>query len=160
MTGVRLRLAGPEDAGRLNRALARLSQDLGDTHRADADMIAAAGWGAHPVFRAILAELGESVLGAALYSPGFSTAKGGAVAYVSDLWVSGSARGSGLGRRLLAAVARDAAETWGAERMKLNVYHATTGARDFYARLGFVPATYQAELHLDAAGCAALRGAK
>ena len=100
------------------------------------------------------------MVGAALYSPSFSTAKGGAVTYVSDLWVAESERGSGLGRRLLAAVARDAAECWGAERMKLNVYHATPRPRAFYARLGFVPATQQTELQLDAPGCAALRGAE
>ena len=59
MTGPRLRLAGPEDADRLDRALAQLSAALGDTHRADADLLTAAGWGPHPVFRAILAEAGR-----------------------------------------------------------------------------------------------------
>lgn len=157
MTEATLRQATRHDAGRLNHALAQLSQTLGDTHHASDAQIAAAGWGPHPAFRAILAEQGNTVVGAALYSPSFSTARGGAVVYVSDLWVDTDTRGSGLGPRLLAAVVRDAQATWGAQKMKLNVYHATPRARSFYERLGFAPASGQTEMHLDATGCAALK---
>ena len=151
-----IRLAGRADADRLNAALARLSAVLGDTHRARAADLAAAGWGKHPVFRAQLAERGGTVVGAALYSPSYSTAKGAVVVYVADLWVDDALRGQGLGPRLLAAVSADGRATWGASALKLNVYHATPRARGFYERLGFVPADHQTEMLLDAAGCAAL----
>ena len=154
-----IRLATRADAVRLNAALRRLSDDLGDTHRATDDMIARAGWGAHPSFRALIAEEGEAVTAVALYSPCFSTSRGGALAYISDLWVAEMQRGTGMGRRLLAEVARDAAATWGADRLKLVVYDDSPAARAFYDRLGFTPATGQTELHLDAAQCEALKGA-
>ena len=149
MTEVVLRLARQGDAARLNRALARLSADLGDTHRATDAEVAAAGWGRAPVFRAILAEAAVDVVGVALYSPCFSTVRGGAVAYLSDLWVAEALRGSGIGRKLLAEAGRDAAATWSARRLKLNVYQTMSQTRRFYEALGFEPATHQTELHLD-----------
>ncbi|EPX75453.1 GNAT family N-acetyltransferase [Salipiger mucosus] len=160
---ISLRQASRADAPRLNAALARLSAELGDTHNATDAEIAAAGWGAAPLFRALLAEeggvvAGGPVLGCALYSVVFSTARGGGVVHVSDLWVSAEARGAGLGRRLLAGVAADAERTWGAERMKLDVYHDSPRARVFYERLGFRPATHHDEMRLDPEGVAALKG--
>lgn len=154
---VRFEVATEAQVPRLHAALARLSQDLGDTHRAGVDELRRAGFGAHPAFRAVLASEAGETLGVALYSPSFSTARGGVVVYVSDLWVDAQTRGSGLGPRLLAAVLRDAQACWGAARMKLNVYHATPRARSFYERLGFSPAEGQTEMHLDETGCEALK---
>lgn len=154
---LRFDVAREADVPRLHAALARLSQVLGDTHRAGEGDLRRAGFGAHPAFRAVLASDGETTHGVALYSPSFSTSRGGVVVYVSDLWVDAALRGSGHGPRLLAAVLRDAQACWGAGRMKLNVYHATPRARAFYERLGFTPAEAQTEMHLDEAGCTALK---
>ena len=110
---VRFEVATEAQVPRLHAALARLSQDLGDTHRAGVDELRRAGFGAHPAFRAVLASEAGETLGVALYSPSFSTARGGVVVYVSDLWVDAQTRGSGLGPRLLAAVLRDAQACWG-----------------------------------------------
>jgi ribosomal protein S18 acetylase RimI-like enzyme len=134
---IRLRLAERADAPCLNAGLAQLSATLGDTHRATDAQLAEAGWGAAPLFRAQLAEDADQLLGAAMYSPVFSTALGGPGAYVSDLWVAEAARGQGLGPRLLQAVFEDAGQEWGAIFLRLVTGRDNTRARAFYARMGF-----------------------
>ncbi|RKF14703.1 GNAT family N-acetyltransferase [Roseovarius spongiae] len=157
MTELRFRLAERADAARLNAALAQLSDALNDPHRATDDDLARAGWGANPVFRAILAEDADGeVAGAALYSPLMSTSRGMTMVFVSDLWLAPARRGSGLGRRLLGAVCRDARAAWGAQAIKLAVYHSSEGARAFYDRLGFRPASGATEMVLDPEKCKAL----
>lgn len=158
MTDVTLRIAVEADAPRLHAALERLSADLGDTHGADLGTLRRAGWGESPAFRAVLAERGDSVTGVALYSPCFSTVRGGAGIYVSDLWVAPEGRGQRLGRRLLAAAWKDAKAVWAARFVKLGVYTHSDGARRFYDRLGFAPIADQTDMVLGPAGCAALEG--
>lgn len=149
-----IRIAGPEDAATLARALAALSAELGEDNRADADALAEAMARPAPPFRAALA--GE--VGAALYSPLYSTVMGGAGVYVADLWVAPEARGTGLGRRLLRAVSRDAGEVWGAHFLTLAVYDHSRDAMAFYRRLGFRPVSGQTRLTLDPGPFAALKG--
>ena len=153
-----IRLADRADAGRLNTGLAHLSAALGDTHRATDDRIAAQGWGDWPAFRAQLAEEGDALVGLALYSPIYSTVRGGAGVYVSDLWVAAQCRSDGLGRRLLRAALLDAEAEWGAGFLRLQVYDHTPRARRFYDRLGFVQTRGLADLVLDTAACEALKG--
>lgn len=149
--GITIRLAEAADAGRLNAALRALSADLGDTHRAtDAD-IAAAGFGSEPAFRAILALRAEQVVGVAVFSPLYSTTRGCAGAYVSDLWVARAARGDGLGPRLLAAV-RDA----GAGFIRLAVYGDNPRAVAFYERMGFAARRGEVGMILDGAALKAI----
>ncbi len=152
---ISLRQAERGDVERLHEALCALSNDLGDAHGAGADDLVRAAFGPAPVFRAQLAEVGPGPLwGVAVYSPVFSTTRAAAGAYVSDLWVSPRARGAGLGQRLLAAVARDAARHWRAGFIKLTVYDDNPDAQRFYARLGFVPARGETVFTLDRAGMA------
>ncbi|MCB2134255.1 MAG: GNAT family N-acetyltransferase, partial [Rhodobacteraceae bacterium] len=99
---ITFRLAGAEDAARLNAALRALSDDLGDTHKATDDDILRAGFGKDPAFRAILALRGDAVVGVAVFSALYSTTRARAGAYVSDLWVAEAARGARIGPRLLA----------------------------------------------------------
>ncbi|MGG7644329.1 GNAT family N-acetyltransferase [Rhodovulum sp. YNF3179] len=158
MDGIAIRQATPADAGRLNAALAALSADLDDPHAADADLLARAISGAAPAAHALLAEGTTGLLGAALYSPLVSTARGQAGVYVSDLWIADAARGQGLGRRLLAAVARDAARRWRAGFIKLAVYEDNPRARAFYDRLGFTPAAREQYMSMQGAAFEALKG--
>jgi ribosomal protein S18 acetylase RimI-like enzyme len=130
-----IREAGPADMPALHRALAALSADLGDSHQAGPAALAAACQGPRAFALALIA--GHGPQGAALAAPVFSTTRGGAGAYVSDLWVAPERRGGGLGRALLAEVARIGARRWGAHFLKLSVYDRAAGARAFYARLGF-----------------------
>jgi len=125
------------DVARLNNALRALSATMGDSHRAtDADP-ARAGFGANAAFHALLAEWGGETLGVAVYSPLYSTTRGLAGAYVSDLWVSAGARGKGPGSRLLCAVRDRARGQWGAGFLRLAVYADNPAAQAFYTRLGF-----------------------
>ncbi|KJS17649.1 MAG: hypothetical protein VR78_05865 [Hoeflea sp. BRH_c9] len=139
---INIRRAVSGDAAALNQALAQLSADMGDVHRAtDAD-VARFGFGPALVFHAILAETsGGAVVGVAAYSPFYSTTLGAVGIYVSDLWVDGSTRGQRLGERLLAAVRDAGAAEWDAGFIRLGVYHDNPRARGFYERLGFVPNT-------------------
>ncbi|KPQ05740.1 MAG: putative acetyltransferase [Rhodobacteraceae bacterium HLUCCA12] len=157
MSTITLRLAGPDDAVALNTALRALSRDLGDPHRATDTRMAAALAPGGPC-RAILAQQGDRLIGAALFSPLFSTARGSAGAYVSDLWIDAELRGGGLGQTLLAAVRDVAARDWRADFLRLSVYASNPRARAFYDRLGFAPATDEHTLTLDGAALAALKG--
>lgn len=130
-------LAGPKDIADLARALEALSGDMDDTHRATVTVLAHACFGEGAACHGLLARRDGAVIGAALVSPVFSTTYGAAGAYVSDLWVADAARGQGMGRALLRAVAGFAWEKWRARFLKLTVYAENTGARAFYDRLGF-----------------------
>lgn len=137
MPPVTLHRAGPEDVARLDAALRGLSADLGDSHRATPDGLAAAGFGAAPAFRAILGLAGGDAVGVALFSQIYSTTRGMPGAFVSDLWVAEAARGSGLGPRLLGAVRDTARAEWGGGFIRLAVYDGNRRAIAFYERLGF-----------------------
>ena len=154
---VTIRTATAADAPALNAALSRLSADLGDAHHADTADLAAAGWGENPAFRAQLAQAGVQTVGVALYSPLFSTVRGGAGVYVSDLWVAPGRRSGGLGRQLLAAALADGHDRWAARFIKLAVYDDNAMARAFYDRLGFAAARGETTLTIDHNGLAALK---
>ena len=72
-------------------------------------------------------------VGALLASPLFSTTRGGAGLFVSDLWVDAGLRGTGLGQRLLACALRE----WEPAFVKLSVYDGNESAQGFYASAGF-----------------------
>lgn len=132
-----IRTAKEEDIELLDHALRALSRDLDDTHVASADDLRRAGFGKDGAFVAVLATQKDAPVGAAIFTPIFSTTLGGPGAYVSDLWVSEHARGAGLGRRLLAGVAREARTRWGGGFIRLAVYSDNPRATAFYRRLGF-----------------------
>ena len=153
---VTIRLAVAADAARLNAALRALSEDLGDAHRAtDAD-IAAAGFGPDPAFRAVLALRDDAIVGVAVFSPIYSTTRALAGAYVSDLWVAQSARGSQLGPRLLAAVRDTAKARWGGGFIRLAVYTDNPRAVAFYERMGFSARTGEVGMILEGAALKAI----
>lgn len=130
-----IRLAGPGDMAALHAGLSRLSDELGDRHRATEAALAQACTAPQPAAYGFVA--GDGPEGAALAAPLFSTTRGAAGLYVSDLWVAPAARGTGLGRRLLAHVARFGADRWGASFLRLSVYGENAAALAFYDRLGF-----------------------
>ena len=143
----------------LDQALRALSADLGDPHPADIALLEQAGFGPTPAYYALIAENGEAGLcGAAMYSPVMSTTLAAPGVFVSDLWVEKSARGTGLGRRLLAQVAQDAGTRWNAGCLKLAVYHDASGARRFYDQLGFGARTDETTMLLDRPAFEVLKG--
>lgn len=137
--GIYIRRAREADAGKLNSALKRLSADIGDDHAASVEDLLRHGFGSSSAFHALLAEKGTEgeVVGAIVFSPVFSTVRASAGLYVSDLWVAEETRGSGLGRRLLAASLSSVPSGWTVGFLKLAVYDDNPDARAFYDRLGF-----------------------
>lgn len=160
MDDIEIRIARRTDVARLDAALNRLSEDLGDAHAASVADLERFGFGVAPAFQALLAERGEETLGCAVYSPVFSTIRAAPGLYVSDLWISREARGLGLGRRLLGAAARAAEAAWGARFLKLTVYDDNHPAQAFYDRLGFHRDARETPLTLDAAGFDSLKGSE
>lgn len=139
MAEIIIKRAEQGDAARLHQALIRLSADMGDTHAASLDTLLRHGFTRTPAFFALLALRGADTVGTLVASPVFSTTRGGAGLYISDLWVAEETRGSGLGPRLLAAALDHAPESWTVTFLKLAVYHDNSDARRFYERLGFKP---------------------
>ena len=134
-----IRRALEADAETLHALLAAMSDDLGhpESFFADAASLRRHGFGPKPLFRALIAEVAGQPLGMTLYFPEYSTLRGQAGVYVQDLYVARPARGSGLGRRLLAETARDARD-WGAAYLRLSAHGTNANALAFYRRLGFL----------------------
>jgi GNAT superfamily N-acetyltransferase len=128
----------PADAG----TIVRLVRELAAYEKAppasvkigEADVLRD-GFGAERRFECLLAEVGRRAAGFALFFHNYSTWEGRAGLYVEDIYVSEWARGTGVGRRLLAAVAA-VAQARGCPRIDLWVLHWNP-ARTFYERLGF-----------------------
>ncbi len=95
------------------------------------------GFGGSPRFEVLLAELDRKVAGFALFFFNYSTWEGQPGIYVEDLFVEERARKLGVGRKLMASVARIARER-GCSRITLSVLDWNP-AREFYSRLGFGP---------------------
>lgn len=134
-----IRRATADDVSALSRLLAAMSEELGVTaaSRCGARALRTHGFGAAPLFHAVLAERDARALGLALYFPEFSTLRGRPGVYLQDLYVAPAGRGAGLARELLGAAARHGAEAWGAAYLRLTAHENNSRALAFYARLGF-----------------------
>lgn len=139
MSEIRIKRAEREDVDRLHSALTQLSRDLGDTHVASPDDLLRHGFSEPPAFFSLIATRQSETVGVLIASPLFSTTRGGAGLYVSDLWVAETTRGEGLGKRLLSAALELAPASWSVTFLKLAVYHDNPNAHRFYQRLGFEP---------------------
>lgn len=97
------------------------------------------GWGPAPKFEALIAELDGAPAGFALFFHNYSTWEGRAGIYLEDLYVAERARGHGLGRRLMAALAALAVAR-GCPRLDLSVLDWNP-ARGFYDTIGMAQMT-------------------
>jgi GNAT superfamily N-acetyltransferase len=138
VAAITIRAARREDAALIHRLLLDLAGALGKPGdiRSSAADIERFGFGDPPCFKAMLAFDGEEAVGLAVYFYEFSTWRGQRGVYVQDLFVSPAARGRGLGRELIDAVRRQAAEQ-GARYVKLTVYDRNPAALAFYHAMGF-----------------------
>jgi GNAT superfamily N-acetyltransferase len=92
------------------------------------------GFGEHPKFEVLIAELDGGSVGFALFFSTYSTWEGRAGIHLEDLFVLETARGKGVGRKLMAALAAIAVAR-GCPRLELSVL-GWNPAREFYHRLG------------------------
>ena len=132
-----IRAAARDDAATIVRLVRELAEfeGLGHEVRAREADILRDGFGAQPRFECLLAEVDGEAVGFALYFHNYSTFEGRAGLYLEDIYVSERVRSLGLGRALMARLARLAIER-GCARFELSVLHWNP-AREFYRRLGF-----------------------
>ena len=95
-------------------------------------------FGAAPALFAHVAELDGTVVGCAIWYLTYSTWTGRHGIWLEDLYVQPAARGTGLGRRLLAALATECAER-GLRRLEWAVLDWNEPALRFYHALGAAP---------------------
>jgi GNAT superfamily N-acetyltransferase len=102
------------------------------------ESVARDGFGAHPKFRAIIAELDEQVAGYALFFEFYSSFQGAAGLLLDDIFVLPAFRKKGVGRSLLAHVAAIAVrEEYFCIRMEVLDWNEP--ALGFFQRLDAVP---------------------
>jgi ribosomal protein S18 acetylase RimI-like enzyme len=127
-----------EDAPAIHELLRKLSVALDRPHdvKSTPEDIARYGFGPNPTFETILARRDGKAVGLVLFFYEFSTWRGCPGVYIQDLYVDDALHRSGLGRRLLAAVAARAAERE-ARYMRLSLDVGNDKGLGFYERLGF-----------------------
>jgi GNAT superfamily N-acetyltransferase len=135
-----IRTAHAEDS----ETIARLIRELADYERlldhakATGEDIRRSLFGARPFAEALIAEWDGGPVGFALYFPTFSTFRGQPGMYLEDLFVRPTHRGRGIGKALLASVARLAVDR-GCGRLEWSVLNWNEPAIGFYRSLGARP---------------------
>jgi GNAT superfamily N-acetyltransferase len=134
-----IRRARPDEAGlilSLVRELAEYEKLLHEVEATEA-MIAEALFGANPRVFCDLAEWNGEVAGFAVWFVNFSTFSGRGGIYLEDLFVRPALRGKGIGKALLAHLARECvANEW--SRLQWSVLDWNTPSIEFYKSLGAV----------------------
>jgi GNAT superfamily N-acetyltransferase len=118
----------------LIRALASYEKLL-DEVKVTPEMIEAQLFGPRPMAEAIIGEVDGTPQGFALFFHNFSTFEGRPGIYLEDLFVQTEARGSGLGKALLAHLAKLAIER-DCARLEWSVLDWNEPAIGFYRSLG------------------------
>ena len=95
-------------------------------------------FGPRPYAEVLIAEADGQPVGFALFFHNFSTFRGKPGVYLEDLFVRPAARGRGLGKKLLAALAKLAVER-GCARVEWSVLDWNEPAIGFYKSLGAEP---------------------
>lgn len=132
-----IRAATPEDLpliAELIRALADYEK-LADAVRFDEAVLGAKLFGERPYAEVIIGEVDGAPQGFALFFHNFSTFEGKPGVYLEDLFVRPEARGSGLGKALLARLAAIAMER-DCARLEWSVLDWNAPAIGFYEKLG------------------------
>lgn len=105
--GLRIRTATAADAPVLATLIDELNVHQGEpTGHVTAAAIRRDGFGERPEFQVLLAELDGRPVGYALFHPTWSTEDGQRGFYLYDLYVRETGRGAGVGKALMAALAR------------------------------------------------------
>ena len=150
---IRLRPARREDAGEIVamvRELAEFEREpLTSVKITEADILRDC-FGEPRHCEVLIAEREGRIAGFALYFHNYSTWLGRAGIYLEDVFVRDWALGSGVGRLLMAGLARIAKER-GCARLDLWVLHWNP-ARAFYEKLGMIDMSEWRPYRLEAAG--------
>lgn len=135
-----IRFASPDDTP----AILTFIKDLADYEKlsheviADDDALRATLFGVRPAAEVLIAELAGAPVGFALFFQSYSTFLAKPGLYLEDLFVRPAARGHGVGRALMSALARIAVQrNYG--RFEWSVLDWNEPALKFYASLGAKP---------------------
>jgi GNAT superfamily N-acetyltransferase len=134
---VSIRFATEKDCGLILQFIRELAlyEKAPDAVIATEAQLCEHGFGEKPQFEALIATLDGEPAGMALFHTRFSTWLGAPTLYLEDIFVRETARGHGVGRRLMARLAKIALERgWG--RIDFHVLDWNP-ARGFYQKLGF-----------------------
>jgi ribosomal protein S18 acetylase RimI-like enzyme len=135
-----IRQAGADDAESIGRLAAEFHsylRALGDETEFDwgAAKYTRDGFGEHPAFEGLVAEVDADVAGYALYHFGYDTDRGQRLVHLIDLYVSPSFRRAGIGERLMRRLS-EIGRSQGAEYMLWSVLKANALAIGFYEKQG------------------------
>jgi GNAT superfamily N-acetyltransferase len=134
--GLVVRRAVEADVPLIAELIDELNRHQGEeTGHVTAEAVRRDGFGPRPEFGVLLAELDGTPAGYALFHPSWSTEVGERGFYLYDLYVRDSARGHGVGRALMQALARAAREE-GRSFLWWNSKLWNEDARAFYRTLG------------------------
>jgi GNAT superfamily N-acetyltransferase len=154
---VAIRVAAPADLDLIIgfiRALAHYER-LADAVRLDRDVLGKHLFGQTPRAEVLIGEMDGQPRGFALFFHNFSTFEGKPGIYLEDLFVEPAARGSGLGRALLARLAALAVER-GCARLEWSVLDWNEPSIAFYKSLGAIAMDEWTIYRLDGDALAAL----
>jgi len=111
---------------------------LEDQAKATADDLARHLFGDRPAAEVLIAEVEGTPVGFALFFSTFSTFRGQPGIYLEDIFVRPEHRGQGIGKALLARIARIAIDR-GCGRLEWSVLDWNTPSIEFYRSQGAVP---------------------
>ncbi len=139
MSGLRIRPARPDDVPAILELIEALSEyeRMRDQCVATAEALHATLFGEAPAAEVLLAELDGASVGFALFFHNYSTFLAQRGIWLEDLFVRPDMRGHGIGRALLAHLAR-LAVTRDCGRLEWTVLDWNESAIGFYRRLGAV----------------------
>jgi GNAT superfamily N-acetyltransferase len=132
-----IRTATPADVPAILRFIRELAlyEREPDAVVATEDDLLRDGFGPTPRFKAIIADLDSEPAGFALYFTSYSTWRGHHGIRLEDLYVTPSMRGKGIGKALLAHLARIAVDE-GCPRLEWDVLEWNAPAIAVYERVG------------------------
>jgi GNAT superfamily N-acetyltransferase len=136
---LRVTPAGEGDAAIVHSFIRKLAEYEKLSHLvvATEENIRAQLFGPNPAAEVLLAYWDQEPVGFALYFRNFSTFLGQAGIYLEDLFVEPQHRGKGIGKALLARLAKIAVER-GYGRLQWSVLDWNTPSIEFYRKLGAV----------------------
>ena len=134
-----IRPATADDVPLIRQLIAELAEyeQLSDAAVATDDDLRAHLFGAHPAAEVLIGEVDGQAAGFALFFHNFSTFLGKRGLYLEDLFVRPAFRGTGLGKHLMAALARIAVQR-DCGRFEWSVLDWNAPAIGFYRRIGAV----------------------
>lgn len=132
-----IRPGRPEDVDAIVRLLTDSAEQQGapDALCVDAADLLREGFGAHPRFETLVAEVDGPLVGLALYAFNFSTWTSINGIHLEDLYVEPAWRRRGVGLALMRELAT-IARSHGCRRLRWFVLRSNTGARRFYESIG------------------------